>query len=345
MQTVFITGASGYIGGDILAGLVAKHPDHTYRLLVRSEQSQKQISAAYPSAIIVPGGLDDFELIRRESSNADIIIHTAEAADHLPAAQAIAKGAIEGHSPDKPVYWLHTSGAGIFSSFDDEDKTYGQRSEVVWDDVKDIQKIVSFPDHAMHRDVDKTVFNSGASAADILKVAIISPTTVYGRGRGPCSQRSRQIYEMAKFILAQNKIPKIGTGEAIGSNVHVHSVTALFIRLFESALQRRDEELLWGSEAYYLAEEGEHCWGEVADTIAEVALKKGFLQSTPTKVFLDRVSAFKLAGFEATSWGNNMRCRASRARSLLQWQPVGKALEEELSQIVDGEYNDLKRGS
>lgn len=51
--------------------------------------------------------------------------------------------------------------------------------------MKDIQKIVSFPDDAMHRDVDKTVFNSGASAADILKVAIISPTTVYGIFR-PC---------------------------------------------------------------------------------------------------------------------------------------------------------------
>lgn len=150
---------------------------------------------------------------------------------------------------------------------------------------------------------------------------------------------------MAKFILAQNKIPKIGTGEAVGSNVHVHSLTDLFVRLFEAALQRRDEDLLWGSEAYYIAEEGEHCWGEVADNIGEVALNKGFLPSTPTGVFLDRKSAFELAGFEATSWGNNMRCRVSRARSILQWQPLGKTLEEELSQVVDGEYSDLKRGA
>lgn len=108
------------------------------------------------------------------------LLDTADAADHIPAAQAIAKGAIEGHSPDRPVYWLHTSGAGIFSSFDEEDGTYGERSEAIYDDVKDIQAIISLPDDAMDRDVDKTVFATGADSPDVLKVAIISPTTVYG---------------------------------------------------------------------------------------------------------------------------------------------------------------------
>ncbi|CAG8942431.1 unnamed protein product [Penicillium salamii] len=336
------TGASGYIGGDILSVLVEKYPENTYRLLVRSPQSQSQISTKYPSVIIVPGGLDDIELIRHESSNADVIIHTADAADHLAAAQAIAKGAIEGHSPDRPAYWLHTSGAGIFSSFEDEENTYGKRSEVTWDDLRDIQRIISFPDHAFHRIVDKTVLDAAASSPDVLKAAIISPTTVYGRGRGPCSQRSRQVYEMAKFILSQNRIPKIGNGEAIGSNVHVHSVTALFIQLFDATLERQDKDVLWGSDAYYLAEEGEHCWGEVADTIGKIALEKGYLSSTPTGILLDKDTAFELAGFEATSWGNNMRCRASRARSFLQWQPIGKSLEEELPEIVDTEYNRFK---
>ncbi|CAG7959349.1 unnamed protein product [Penicillium olsonii] len=355
MQTIFITGASGYIGGDILSALIAKHPENTYRLLVRSQQSQQQISVLYPSAIIVPGGLDDTELIRHESSNADVIIH------HLGAAQAIAKGAVEGHTPDRPAFWLHTSGAGIFSSFDDEDNTYGQRSEAIWDDLKHIRKITSLPDHAMHRTVDKTVLDAASSSPDSLKVAIISPTTVYGilyphtkryrpvltfltgKGRGPCSQRSRQIYEMANFILAQNKIPKIGNGEAIGSNIHVYSLTALFIQLFEAALERQDESL-WGTDAYYLVEQDEHCWGAVADSIGKIAFEKGFLPSTPTGIFLDKAAAFELAGFEATSWGNNMRCRASRARSLLRWQPIGKSLDEELSEIVGVEYYRLKEG-
>ncbi|KAJ5171697.1 nucleoside-diphosphate-sugar epimerase [Penicillium capsulatum] len=74
MKVIFITGASGYIGGDILSQLIAKHPKHSYRLLVRNEQSQERILAAYPSVTIIPGSLEDLDVIARESAQADIII-------------------------------------------------------------------------------------------------------------------------------------------------------------------------------------------------------------------------------------------------------------------------------
>ncbi|KAJ5779258.1 nucleoside-diphosphate-sugar epimerase, partial [Penicillium paradoxum] len=336
------TGASGYIGGDILSVLIAKHPEHKYRLLVRNEQSQKQILAAYPSVVIVSGGLDDIEVITEESANADVIIHNADSADHLAAAQAIARGAIEGHSPDRPVYWLHTSGAGVFSHFDDENNTYGERSEETYDDMRDIHDITSLPDYAFHRTVEKAVLDAGAQNPDILKVAIISPTTVYGTGRGPCSRRSRQIYVMAEYILGQNRIPVIGRGQAIGSHIHVESLSAVYIQLFELALQGRREGLYWGAEAYYLAEQGEHCWGEVAHSIGQIAVEKGFLPPASKEIVLDKKSAYDLAGFEATSWGHNMRCRATRARSILGWQPAGISLNAELPQIVEEEYQRLK---
>lgn len=164
-----------------------------------------------------------------------------------------------------------------------------------------------------------------------------------GKGRGPCSQRSKQIYEMAKFILKQNKIPVIGRGRAIGSNVHVKSVTSLVLHLFEAALQQRGDGLLWGPEAYYIVEEGEHCWGDVAHSIGRIAAEKGFLMSVPEQVVLKMESAQELAGFEATSWGYNMRCRASRARSLLGWRPRGPSLEDELSEIIATEYQHLQQ--
>ncbi|RAL00007.1 uncharacterized protein BO80DRAFT_426070 [Aspergillus ibericus CBS 121593] len=45
-----------------------------------------------------------------------------------------------------------------------------------------------------------------------------------------------------------------------------------------------------------------------------------------------------LAGFEATSWGLNVRCRAVRARKVLGWEPSRPSLEEELPQIVKEEW-------
>lgn len=150
------------------------------------------------------------------------------------------------------------------------------------------------------------------------------------------------MYEMTKFILENNLIPTIGKGQAIGSNIHVHSVTSLFMHFFEVALRGEGNGTIWGPEAYYFVEEGEHCWGELAHSIGKIALRKGFLKSEPEQIALDMDSAEELAGFEARSWAYNMRCRASRARSLLDWQPRGPSLEEELSGIVDEEFERLR---
>ncbi|KAJ5403869.1 hypothetical protein N7509_003740 [Penicillium cosmopolitanum] len=339
MKSVFIssTGASGYIGGDILSELIARYPEHSYRVLVRSQESGQKIQKVYPGIRVIQGDLDNSELLTAESARADIIIHTADAADHLPAARAIAKGPY----PDRPVYWLHTSGAGLLSFHDTENKIYGERSEIIYDDLRDIQQILSFPDHAFHKLVDKAVLEAGTVSPTTLRTAVIAPTTVYGKGRGPCFQRSRQVYEMSKFILENCQIPIIGKGQAIGSNIHVHSVTYLFMHFFEVALRGEGDGTIWGPEAYYLVEEGEHCWGELAHSIGEIALKRGFLRNQPKQIALEMDSAQELAGFEATSWAYNMRCRASRARSLLGWQPRGPSLEDELPGIVDEEFERL----
>lgn len=72
--SIISTGASGYIGGDILAELIIKYPAYNYRALVRSQDSGQKIEKAYPNVTIVYGSLDDSELLTNESSKADIII-------------------------------------------------------------------------------------------------------------------------------------------------------------------------------------------------------------------------------------------------------------------------------
>lgn len=71
---IFLTGATGYIGGDILYLLNKEHPDFEFSVLIRSEDKAKQVSQAYPTARIVIGGLDDSATIEREASWADIVI-------------------------------------------------------------------------------------------------------------------------------------------------------------------------------------------------------------------------------------------------------------------------------
>ncbi|OGM48620.1 hypothetical protein ABOM_001954, partial [Aspergillus bombycis] len=333
------TGATGYIGGDVLSQLAVKHPDLTYRVLVRGADKGEQIKTQYPSVEVIYGSLDDASTLESESANADIIIHTADAADHVGAAQAILAGIVKGHTAERPAYWLHTSGAGIFSYIDTDTGTYGIRRDKVYNDLEGINDILTIPDHAFHRNVDKIVLEAGEKYSSILKPAIISPTTVYGRGRGPCSQRSRQVYEMAKWTLERKKAPIIGNGESRGCDIHILDLTSLYELLFDAALSGHDG--LWGGVAYYLAETEEHCWGDLAKSIARIAAEKGYIPAAELES-LDHSTATAWAGFEAASWGLNVRCRAGRARKLLGWAPKQPRLEEELPSIVDGEWRNLQ---
>ena len=79
------------------------------------------------------------------------------------------------------MYLLHTSGTGILSFLDTENGVYGERRDKLYDDLEGVQEILGFPDHAFHRDVDKFVLEAGAEHSKVLKAAIVSPSTVYGK--------------------------------------------------------------------------------------------------------------------------------------------------------------------
>lgn len=162
-----------------------------------------------------------------------------------------------------------------------------------------------------------------------------------GRGRGVCSQRSRQIYEMSKYTLQTRKIPIIGRGLSIGGNIHVADVTSLFVLLFERAHRGDENNKLWGGEAYYIAANSEHCWGDVARLVGKVAVDEGFIPSAEVQS-LDVDTARQLAGFEAVSWGLNMRSRAKRAREYLGWEASGPSLQDEIPGIVREEWQRLQ---
>lgn len=71
---LYSTGATGYIGGDALSALTAKHPDISYSALVRTPEKAAQVNAEYPPVRIVIGDLDDAELLKKESADADIVL-------------------------------------------------------------------------------------------------------------------------------------------------------------------------------------------------------------------------------------------------------------------------------
>ncbi|KAL3478910.1 nucleoside-diphosphate-sugar epimerase [Aspergillus californicus] len=341
---LFITGITGYIGGDAFHTLQQQHPSFEFSALIRSEEKAKYVREIYPAVRVVLGGLDDAAVIEREAAWADIVIHTADSSDHVGAANAIAKGLIQGHSKERPGYWLHTGGTGILTYFDSEvKKVHGEPDDKVFNDYEGVSELVNLPDAAFHRNVDEIVLRTGREHGESVKTVIVCPPTIYGRGRGPVSLRGRQVYELAAFILQQGYTPVIGKGLARWNNVHVYDLSRLFGELVRVAVDPKgDDGEVWGEKGYLLCENGEHVWGDLARRVGEQAHKLGYLKKEPEVKELSLDEAIQSpAGFEAASWGWNSRGRALRGRKVLGWTPKERSIEDEVPDILKAEASRL----
>ncbi|KAL4977568.1 hypothetical protein BDW66DRAFT_158688 [Aspergillus desertorum] len=237
---VFLTGSSGYVGGDLLYALLSAHPDweSSITLLLRNTSYAATFKSAYPKINLFFASHKDKAAIAEEVAKHDLVLHFALSADHLPSAEAIVSG-LEARGGG---IYIHTSGTDIF------------------DDWEGIGEVRSLPDAAPHRNVDKFVLSSGS---DALKTAIICPSTVYGTGRGLISQRSAQIPNLAKLVLQPKKGLQLSDGKTFWNCVHVYDLSRLYVRLIEEATS--GGEVTWNEEGYYLVESGTYFWGDISE--------------------------------------------------------------------------------
>lgn len=360
MVKLFITGITGYIGGDAFHWLDKHHRDFEFSALIRTKEKAQYVRELYPNLRVVIGDLDDAEKIEREAAWADIVLRmpfqdldlaeandadTADSSDHVGAANAIAKGLVQGHSADRPGFWLHTGGTGILTYFDSEvRKTHGEHDDKIFDDLDNVSELTNLPEAAFHRNIDEIVLKTGREHADAVKTVIVCPPTIYGRGRGPVALRGRQVYELSRFVLKEKYVPVIGKGLARWNNVHVYDLSRMFESLVRAAIEpaRKNDKEIWGEKGYFLCDNGEHVWGDLSKHIGAHAHKLGYLKEDPAVKQLSLDEAIKSpAGFEAASWGWNSRGRALRGKKVLGWTPVERSIEDEVPDILAAEASRL----
>lgn len=126
------------------------------------------------------GDLDSADTIKKEAADADIVVHTADSSDHEGAAHAIAEGLIQGHTKERPGYWLHMGGAGILTFSDSKKERFGEPPEKEYDDWDKVEELTNLPGDAFHRNVDLVVLKAGTEHGDKVKTAILCPPTIYG---------------------------------------------------------------------------------------------------------------------------------------------------------------------
>ncbi|KAK9319085.1 hypothetical protein V1517DRAFT_355377 [Lipomyces orientalis] len=315
---VFLTGATGFVGGDILYSVSRTHPDWEWTCLVRNKDKGAKAADAYPDVRLVYGDIDDVGLIEEEASKADIVFHTAASDDHVPSAEAIVRG-LACRQVDGPGYYIHTSGALSLASETRVTGRYGDRFDKVYDDWDNVNELTSHPDHTPHGMVDKIILAAGS---DKTRVAIVAPSVIYGVGRGPDNTTS---FPLFNAFLKNKKVFAVGKGDNIWHYVHVRDL---------SNTANGGSPATWNDEGYYLAENGSYVTREMLQLTAQIAHKKGLLPS-PEVVFVTPDEGDKLLPWARIVLGVNSRGIALRARKQLVWKPSMPSFEDEIGNSVD----------
>ncbi|KAJ6166827.1 hypothetical protein N7470_002274 [Penicillium chermesinum] len=316
---IFITGATGYVGGQVAATMIAAHPELDVVALVRDQQQASKLKSVWPKISTVIGTLDDDEVLKKEAVKADVVLQTASS-DHVPAVNSLLKGLGAGKG-----HFIHISGTGVLN---DMSTGPGNPTEKIYDDVTDIAEIINLPAEALHRNVDDAVITGGLR--EKVPTAIVCPPTIYGVGEGPVKKRSMQVPFLTEAILKRGKGFTVGKGNNLWDYVHIKDLARAFVLLAEEALKPNGGAAAWGPEGYYFVESGEFSWKEVSEKVAQAASQEGKIATAEVEE-LSVEEALKFHPWAPVLWGGNCRSRASRLRAL-GWEPEGPSIWETIPQ-------------
>jgi hypothetical protein len=115
------------------------------------------------------------------------------------------------------------------------------------------------------------------------------------------------------------------------------------VLLTDAALSNNTDSDLWNEKGYYLVENGEHVWSDLARLMGKKAYELGLVEKKLEDSSLDKDKAIEQAGFEAVSWGFNSRGKAERAKKVVRWEPKAPSIEDCVDEILKDEKSRLNK--
>ncbi|KAF4613973.1 hypothetical protein D9613_007770 [Agrocybe pediades] len=346
---ILLTGATGYIGGSVLARLLSHPQSDSFRITVLVRDAQKGAQFRSMGIHSVVGTYSDLQLLEALTADANLVVACADADDE-DAARAILRGLKQRYDKTGEASTLiHTSGTGVL--IDNAQGMYA--SDTIYSDL-DIKQLESLPITQPHRVVDVALVD--ADKQGYVKTYIILPGTIYGIATGSLvdaglqNAHSQQIPRLVKLSLDRGRAGMVGEGKNIWPNVHIQdgigftfaylsknidtmsffTVTDLYILIVDSVVPHRthshghSEKLVapppleHGAAGFYFAENGEHTLYSVGEAIGKVMVSlKKCKEYTPTPFTEEETRKYFPDG---TSLGTNSRCRADRAKAI-GWKP------------------------
>ncbi|KIY44024.1 NAD(P)-binding protein [Fistulina hepatica ATCC 64428] len=274
LARIFLTGATGYIGGTILTRLLQRSDAKTFHIsvLVRDAAKAEKLKSFGVDPVV--GSLSDLDIIEAQAALADIVIATADC-DDVEAARATLRGLKKRFdlTGKMPIY-LNTSGTGKCVLAHNADGKF-QEGYTIYDD-SDAEQIEGLPITQIHRPVDVAI--TEADKEGYIKSYIVLPATIYGLTRGPLvnthiqNHRSVAVPFLLKNALDRGRAGMIGPGTAIWPHVHIDELADLYMFVFDGA---RAGSIGHGREGYYFGANGEYSWFQLAQAIGKAVVAAG----------------------------------------------------------------------
>jgi nucleoside-diphosphate-sugar epimerase len=320
---VFLTGATGFVGGNILSSLCKAHPEVHIKALLRREEDAKELQSVYPNLEPVIGTLADLTLLTSAAAEADFVIHATK--EDVPAVLALIDGLSAAFAADPPTPRL-ISVTGTRSLIDRSLSVTGVEDPDArpWSDVTDIQAILSLPKDRIHAEADQTTVAHSATKG--VGTMLISPGQLFGRGKGHLKKESASAAYYAA-VKNRDRAFVIGDGSVKWSWSSTGDLGDAVVFLMEQAIFKgRDVRSRVGvnQEGYYFVRTGDVAMKERAEAVSK-RLGLGEVESLPVDVVAE------IHPFGPIMWGCGATFRPD-SLSALGWKPKDvdwRALMEE----------------
>ena len=293
---IFMTGASGYIGGTVADSLIKA--GHAVAGLARSEDAAAKLRAHRMEA--VRGDLGSHSLVRNAARGADAVINCANAEDPF-----VVAAILEGLAGSGKAF-LHTSGTSVVG-----DKVAGKLSPKVFHEDTPLDPL---PEKIQRVAVHRSVL---ASAAQGVRSVVLCPGLIYGEGRG-ANPDSIQVPTLIRQAIKSGVPRYVGEGENVWSTVHIEDVADAYLLALDGAR----------AGSFFFIENGEASLKSIVASIGRLlggeraaegwSVDEAIAEWGPMAVWF--------------SLGGNSRVNADKLRSMLGWKPRGADLVHEIEQ-------------
>ena len=291
---VFVTGATGYVGGSVATKL--REAGHEVIGLARSDDA----AAALSKRGIEPlrGDLNAYTPLVEAAKRADAVVNAANSDNPF-----VVHALLDGLAGSGKTL-IQTSGSSVVGAYDN-----GEASERIFDEDT---PFTPQPEKAMRVAIDRQVLSAKG-----VRGIVIRPTLIYGRGIGVAATS----IQLPKLIDVARKagVPRhVGRGLNIWSHVHIADVADLYLLALDKA----------PAGSLFYAESGEASFKSVAQSIGRML---GMGERTQDWPIGDAVEGLGPGAY--LSFGSNSRVRGVKSRAL-GWRPKQGTVFDEIENGV-----------